>query len=651
MIQARTYNLKGEEELGQGMKGYLDYEMLKAGEKATFCSPKSNQEYRFNFGVYSKEQSAIKFDVYSNGNLVYSTVKEFSPELHIQQDAKTFFGAEIAENSGIIAEVLLGKAYLYASTVQNKSGDGSFEEMNRIQERTLKIPQEEDRFFFYEETFKGKMFRDIIRENAGPLGKILVHGYYYDITYAGNDPNREKKIYLTAEQWKNLLLEMTDGEEAWTREFKELYIFDEMVFPRFWEYAKIWEIKEDAANWIVFADYQPTKGDESKYEKGYDLVIQGLGEQDIDDFNAIIYPFMYEEKKAEAVVPVVANAEGALGSYWKSDLWIFNPYDEALQGKIFFKPSGQSTPDEQGLDFSLAPKQVLQYTNFLEMLGTKGTGAAKIIMQTTKAPKVKVSTYNQLEGLELMQGMNGFALEELLIAGEKAHILGVKDTLRYRFNIGVYAEEETEIDFRVYDNNGNVIYQGARQFPSKYHIQQDASSFFGIELPANASITAKINSGKAKLYASGVQNKSGDGYWQDAIVLSRETPAIEEEKRSYIFAHDKMFNEKPFWQIMQEHKDELAEMFGSRENILCYASFESPRHRDVDWWKGTLYYLYDNDFNHQFEARDLLFNQRTKKMMFTDCFMGGSGGQDLFVIGFTEKDLADILEFFQKYTE
>ncbi|MEJ5165475.1 MAG: hypothetical protein WHV67_00425 [Thermoanaerobaculia bacterium] len=649
-ITARTYNIQGEDELGQGMKGYLDYEMLKTGEKATFCSPKSNDEYRFNFGVYAKENSRIKFDIYTNGNLAESITKEFSPELHIQQDAKTFFGIELKENSGIIAEMLAGKAYLYASTVQNKSGDGSFEEMNKIQERALNIPQEEDRFFFYDETFKGKMFRDIIRENAEALGKILSHGYYYDVSYEGNDPNREKKIYLTAQQWKDLLLEMTDGEEAKTREFRELYIFDEMIFPRFWEYAKMWEIKEDAENWIVFADYQPTKGDEERYEKGIDLVVQGLSEQDIDDFNNIIYPFIFEEKNAEIIVPVVANTAGAQGSYWKSDLWLFNPYDEEIRGKIFFKPSGISTPDEQGMDFSIGAKQVIQYTNFPEMLGVKGAGAAKIQMQGTKAPKVKVSTYNQIGEKELMQGMNGFALEELLTGGEKAHLIGVKDISKYRFNIGVYAEQESEIIFEVYDEFGNKLYETTKQFPEKYHIQQDAKTFLGIEVPANARITAKMNSGKAKIYGSGIQNNSGDGYWQDAIVLSRNNTA-EEEKRSYIFAHDKIFNGKPFWQTMQEHKDELAELFASRENILSYIQGSSPKHSNFEWWQGTLHYLYDNDFSQRFEARDLLFNQRTKKMMFTDYAMGGHGGQDLFVIGFTEKDLADIVEFFEKYTK
>lgn len=647
-ITARTYNLQGEDELGQGMKGYLDYEMLNTGEKAAFCSPKNNNEYRFNFGIYAKENSRIKFDIYSNGNLVDTIIKDFSGELHIQQDAKTFFGRDLAENSAIIAQMISGKAYLYASTIQNKSGDGSFEEMNKIQQSTIQIPQEEDRVFFYDDVFNGKMTRDIIRENAEELGKILAHGYYYDVTYDGNDPNREKKIYMTAEQWKQLLLEITDGEEANTKEFRELYVFDEMVFPRYWEYHKIWQIKEDAENWIVFSDYEPTRGTLDSNEKGNDLVIQGLSQEDIDKFNSIIYPHIYEEKPAEIILPVVANAQGAYNSFWKSDLWLFNPYEEEIRGKIFFKPSGSSTPDEQGMDFTIGAKQVIQYSNFLEMLGLNGAGAAKIKMQGTKAPKIKVSTYNQIGEKELMQGMNGFALEELLTGGEKAHLIGVKDTEKYRFNIGVYAELESEIIFEVYDKHGNKLYETTKQFPEKYHIQQDAKSFLGAELPANASVTAKINSGKAKIYGSGIQNNSGDGYFQDAIVLSRKNQATE-EKRNYVFAHDKIFNGKPFWQIIQENAYELAEIL-SRENTLSFLTGEPPKHRGIDWWLPVLQYLYDNDFS-GLEARDFLINQKTKKAMFTDIAMGGYGGKDIFVIGFTEKDISDIIEFLTKYTE
>lgn len=126
-FNVKVYNISENGRFGQAIEVLQENRILSAPLEYFLMLPE-NEDERFNFGLFSLENSSVKFQLLDqNGNVVSEVTRTYTPFYHIQynQGYKNFFGTE--EKGSVIKAILSqGKVILYGSQVDNRTNDGAF---------------------------------------------------------------------------------------------------------------------------------------------------------------------------------------------------------------------------------------------------------------------------------------------------------------------------------------------------------------------------------------------------------------------------------------------------------------------------------------------------------------------------------------------
>lgn len=131
VISARVFNDAG----ASGTTGFTEQAMraeeaLQSGQTGVLLIPPDLAEARFNVGVRTLEEGASVTFLVRNaaGAVVGSTTRTFPPTYHGQQDAVGFLRVfEVPPGGSISTTVNSGAAIFYGATVDNRTGDSSFQ--------------------------------------------------------------------------------------------------------------------------------------------------------------------------------------------------------------------------------------------------------------------------------------------------------------------------------------------------------------------------------------------------------------------------------------------------------------------------------------------------------------------------------------------
>lgn len=208
-------------------------------------------------------------------------------------------------------------------------------------------------------------------------------------------------------------------------------------------------------------------------------------------------------------IPAVINTPGAENSFWRTDVWIYNPSPDALTITVAYL-AGTANPTERAI--TIGPKGQLEITNIVESLfGASGLGALRL---TALSPFAAVSrTFNTPPNATTI-GTFGFsiaAVEKSRSMG-RAVLPGVSHGTSSRTNVGMMNPHEHPITITatLHSSGGAVVGNAARTIAPLSVQQPSVEHLFGSIQLAEGYVVLSSEDGSFFSYASVVDNKSGD---------------------------------------------------------------------------------------------------------------------------------------------
>ena len=210
--------------------------------------------------------------------------------------------------------------------------------------------------------------------------------------------------------------------------------------------------------WPFKTDIVPAAGLANEMEDlGGGLVAAAMG-----DGGVVMFDISACDPLASTIlVDVAASAEGSNDSVWSSDLEITNGGTKPAHVQIRFLP--QNT-DNSDVAFDLQRTEVspLFTWRYADVWGQHvGTGAGAIQIRTNRRDAVAVSsrTFNTGADGTFGQGIPGLISDELFKFGERARIIRMAQTPRYRGNLGLVNASDAAINLVVeyYGGDGTLL--------------------------------------------------------------------------------------------------------------------------------------------------------------------------------------------------
>ena len=225
-------------------------------------------------------------------------------------------------------------------------------------------------------------------------------------------------------------------------------------------------------------------------------------------------------------IPAVARSTGAFGTFWSSDVRLYNPTTAAVTATIAYLPSAAYAGDATSGTVDLGPLETVLLENVLETkLGivTNTAGALHItapenIYVESRTFTLKPSRVNDTYG----QRIPGIPASQAVAAGESVDLLYIDNSGEFRTNFGIVDAGGAGVAYTLtaYDHNGSVLgtpYSGtvgANQWD-----QFNPLDKVGAGTQTNARVMFAVTSGTAMPYASQVDNVSGDPIFLDGTKI------------------------------------------------------------------------------------------------------------------------------------
>ncbi len=220
----------------------------------------------------------------------------------------------------------------------------------------------------------------------------------------------------------------------------------------------------------------------------------------------------------------VASVSGLNNSQWRTDLWLYNPTDDWLPGKIEFVV-GDNPSQSYDLPWpTLGTHRTKQYLDIVsDEFGLEETRGYIVLTGDGAGPSPQVSarTFN-LDPSGGTYGLNlrAFGSKDLLQPGETGYIAGISNsadkTVGFRTNVGVLNTDRngwTTVRITMYNLDGSIAAEAleTKIAPGKLR-QFDVFKTLGL---GNETMTGSlkieaISGGAVAVYATEIDNRSQD---------------------------------------------------------------------------------------------------------------------------------------------
>jgi uncharacterized protein YjdB len=218
----------------------------------------------------------------------------------------------------------------------------------------------------------------------------------------------------------------------------------------------------------------------------------------------------------QRVLAVAGSLQGNFGSFFRTSLQLFNPYEDAVSGKLVFHPAGVSgKPSDPTFPYAVAPGKTLAFADILPAMGIAG-GLGTIDMVADGASLLPISlarVFNDAGAL----GTTGLAEEALgaedaLSGGNTGVLFAPADVAKFRLNIGVRSlEQGATISITVRDKEGAIVKTRTRSYePTFFEQASSAVLLEGFVLTGGETISFQVTSGSAIIYGATTDNTTND---------------------------------------------------------------------------------------------------------------------------------------------
>lgn len=222
------------------------------------------------------------------------------------------------------------------------------------------------------------------------------------------------------------------------------------------------------------------------------------------------------QSRETVFVSAPANAQGANGTFFRTDVWIFNPSDSVANVTMTFLPGGQDNREAQGRSVNVSPQQQVVLTNILQSVFGLSAATGGLKFESNQRIRVTSRTYN-VPANATVTGTFGLAIPGLPLASSigRGLISGLSNNDVSRSNVGVLNPQPNPITvkFRLFRADGTLLAEGAKTFlPLEWFQANTIFSFLGVTQPIdNAYLRIESSEGSFFSYGSVVDQKSGDG--------------------------------------------------------------------------------------------------------------------------------------------
>jgi len=215
-------------------------------------------------------------------------------------------------------------------------------------------------------------------------------------------------------------------------------------------------------------------------------------------------------------VSAAANAQGANGTFFRTDVWIFNPSDSVANVTITFLAGGQDNREAQGRSINVLPQQQVTLTNILQTVFELSSTTGALKFESDQRIRVTSRTYN-VPPDSSVTGTFGLAIPGLPLSSSigRGLISGLSNNDVSRTNVGVLNPQPNPITvtFSLFLADGRLLAEGSKALaPLEWFQANTIFSFLGVTQPIdNAYLRLESEEGSFFSYGAVVDQKSGDG--------------------------------------------------------------------------------------------------------------------------------------------
>lgn len=216
---------------------------------------------------------------------------------------------------------------------------------------------------------------------------------------------------------------------------------------------------------------------------------------------------------SKLVIPAVGRLPGANGTFWRSDVTLFNTNVSGAQTlTLRYRAAGADNRNAPSRQYTLAPRRTMVLADVLSAFGlTSGSGALEVTWSAGSAPAVTSRTYTTVDG----GGTYGQSIDPVAAFRADAFVPGLRSDFAFRSNVGFVndADVTTGVTVSLLAANGQTLASAFVQLPPKSMTQSSVAALFpGIDAASLGFFTlqAHDDSGQMFAYGSIVDNASGD---------------------------------------------------------------------------------------------------------------------------------------------
>lgn len=216
---------------------------------------------------------------------------------------------------------------------------------------------------------------------------------------------------------------------------------------------------------------------------------------------------------AQLVIPAAGSGPGANDSLWQSDVTIHNVGTTTANLAITLHRTQGPTSAHT---LSIAPRETVTLDDIVQKTFGIEIGSGAIVIDGDEFALRKLSvtsrTYNRSDAGEFGQDIPAWSLNQAASEGDTAVINGPVDSATARFNFGIYAIDDTKVDWMLVRRDGSTAATVPASYDAGTQIQynQGIPLFLGVENENDDVIYARVREGRAFIYGSIVQNSTND---------------------------------------------------------------------------------------------------------------------------------------------
>lgn len=216
---------------------------------------------------------------------------------------------------------------------------------------------------------------------------------------------------------------------------------------------------------------------------------------------------------SQETIPAIGRVAGANGTFWRSDVRLFNAGGTAMGVTLRYLPAGADDRSAQSLPVTILPMQTVVLSDVLSQFGiSSGSGALQLGWNGAAGPVIASRTYTTTSG----GGTYGQSIDAVQSFGSDSDVPGLRSDGAYRSNVGFVNGGDSTIGIvaTLLSPSGQTVASAFVQVAPRSQTQYSLGALFpGIDIGSLGSVTLHAHTGSGPAlfaYGSIVDNLSGD---------------------------------------------------------------------------------------------------------------------------------------------